>query len=181
MGIILETASFAGIILEAASFAKLKHSGQTRKYNGTPYIFHPCRVAGRLATHRDATDEMVAAAYLHDVLEDTGTTVEELRSKFGTQVAELVDSLTNKSKETGLPRAERKRLDKERISEICYRAKLIKLMDRIDNLREIDLANDAEFAKMYANESLSLLEVLRDVDDELTIELETVIKGILCS
>ena len=159
------------LIIRAAQFAHECHKGQKRKYNGMPYITHPIRVAGRVATHRMATRELVAAAFLHDVVEDCGVAVPHLVLRFGQSVADYVEELTNTS---GLlipkpKRAERKRLDRERVATISIEAKVVKLIDHIDNLREIDPTDD--FCQLYCRETLNLLEVLTGVDEELESEL----------
>lgn len=158
-----------GLVIDSARYAAGRHAGQTRKYNGKPYITHPIRVAGRVATHDLATDELVAAAFLHDVIEDCGVTVQDIEARFGMVVATFVEHLTNTSKATGLPRRERKRIDRERIALIPRECKVVKLIDRIDNLGEIDRGSD--FASLYAAESLQLLDVLRDADESLANEL----------
>lgn len=165
-----------GLILDAARFAAHRHKGQTRKYGHSdrPYITHPIRVAGMIAIHPDTSVEMVAAAYLHDLLEDTTTTVEDLVVRFGPEVAKLVGELTNTSKETGAPRVDRKRMDRARIYGISKEAKLIKLVDRIDNLTEMydDSQTPYDFFVKYRKESLELLEEsLTDVDHDLEVEV----------
>ena len=147
------------IILKAAALAVRAHEGQKRKYNSLPYITHPARVAGRVGILPGATEEMVAAAYLHDVLEDTTVTREEIEEATNAQVGYYVDCMTNKSKGTGLPRAERKALDRKHLSEVPAEIKLIKAIDRIDNLLEMSGA-PADFKKSYAEESLLLADVL---------------------
>lgn len=146
------------LILRAAAFAARVHAGQRRKYTGLPYIVHPARVAGRVGVLPDAKDEMVAAAYLHDVLEDTTTTAAELE-QFGPQVTYYVKWLTNKSKGTGLSRAERKQMDREHLRGAPFEVKQIKLLDRIDNLSEIDDA-PTDFKKLYVEESFLLADAL---------------------
>ena len=69
------------IILKAAAFARRAHAGQRRKYNDRPYIVHPARVAGRVAAHPQATETMVAAAFLHDVVEDTPHALDEVSAE----------------------------------------------------------------------------------------------------
>lgn len=147
------------IILKAAALAVRAHEGQKRKYNGFPYITHPARVAGRVGILPGATEEMVAAAYLHDVLEDTTVTRAEIEEATNAQVGFYVDCMTNKSKGTGLTRIERKALDRKHLLEVPAEVKLIKAIDRIDNLLEMSGA-PADFKKMYAAESLLLADVL---------------------
>ncbi len=158
----------------ALLFAVEKHSGQLRKYNGLPYIMHPIRVAERVRLHfsgRPQAEDAVAAAYLHDVVEDSGVSVEEIVELFGPVVANFVRELSNPSKGSKLPRAERKKMDREHISKISSVAKVIKLFDRIDNLSEMEGSED-DFKFLYAEESLKLLEVLRGVNEVLEGVLE---------
>jgi len=147
------------IILKAAALAARAHAGIPRKITKFPYIYHPARVAGRVGILPGATEEMVAAAYLHDVLEDTTVTREEIEEATNAQVGFYVDCMTNKSKGTGLPRAERKALDRRHLSEIPAEVKLIKIIDRIDNLMEMVGATN-DFKRLYAEESLLLADVL---------------------
>jgi (p)ppGpp synthase/HD superfamily hydrolase len=160
------------LILRAAQFAREAHGTQTRKYNGRPYVEHPARVASRVALYPEATEAMVAAAFLHDVLEDTQTIFYDLVKEFGSEVAALVQELTNTSKidQPVLPRDERKRMDRERLVKVSREAKIIKLIDRIDNLRDMFGAS-VKFVRLYAEESLSLATVIGDADAALKMEL----------
>jgi len=153
------------IVTRAVNLAFDTHAGQTRKHGvKLPYVVHPIRVALRVARLPGATDEMVAAAALHDVLEDTNVEREEIEA-FGPIVTELVSELTNTTK--GLPhsRAHRKKLDRERLAGTSLEARVIKLVDRIDNLSEMWGA-PLEYLRMYAGESLLLLEALGSVGTE---------------
>lgn len=150
-----------GLILEAAYFARAKHEGQTRKMTGAPYIHHPGRVAMRV-TLLGASDEEIAAAWLHDVVEDCGVPISEIESRFGPAVAGLVHGLTNVYKAEAYPemnRRARKDAELRRIFEQPRAVRRIKLVDRIDNLGEIDPFDD--FTKVYMMESAALLESLR--------------------
>lgn len=160
----------SGIVLRAAQLARQAHGHQTRKYTGRPYIEHPARVAGMVAIHPLATEEMIAAAFLHDTLEDTGLSQEQIEKATNRWTLELVRYLTNASKGSKLPRAERKKMDREHLAKAPVEAKIIKLIDRIDNLREMEGAQ-ADFMKLYAEESLLLLAVIGDADSRLNVEL----------
>ena len=165
------------LIISAAQYATAKHAGQKRKYNGKPYISHLIRVAGRVATHKRSTEIMVAAAYLHDVVEDCGVDISEIYSLFGEHIAAIVGELTTDDQIEG-NRAERKKAVREKIKKISWEAKLIKLVDRIDNLNELDWAD--KFSEIYARESLLLLdEALIGTDSELEEELRNIILDIL--
>jgi len=90
-------------------------------YNGKPYVTHPARVAGRTCVHKLATEEMVAAAYLHDVVEDTWVTPETLSTLFPPGVVELVNELTNPSKGMKASRKVRKETDRAHLTEVSVR------------------------------------------------------------
>jgi (p)ppGpp synthase/HD superfamily hydrolase len=126
-------------ITEAREFASSAHRGQFRKWSNkhVPYITHPVKVAEMVAITPKATEDMVIAGLCHDLLEDTTITREDISIRFGAPVLNLVLELTNTSKATGLSRSDRKRLDRERLALVSPEAKLIKLCDRLDNLRDI--------------------------------------------
>lgn len=172
------------LIGSAARFAALAHAGQIRKYSAsdTPYIVHPMRVAGRVSLQEGVSDEMIAAAWLHDVLEDTSVSEGELRSAFGDEVADLVVELTNTSKSiSGLSRAGRRKVDHERLSLVSKDAKIIKLADRLDNLSDLkdDPLVPEGFRKLYVEESLSLIESLRGTGSPLEKVLDEKIKEMI--
>jgi (p)ppGpp synthase/HD superfamily hydrolase len=147
------------LILRAAALATRAHEGQKRKYSNLPYITHPARVAGRVGIIPGVTEEMVAAAYLHDVMEDTSITREEIEAETNPQVGFYVDCMTNKSKGSDLPRAERKAIDRKHLAEIPAEVKQIKALDRIDNLLDCTGA-PVDFKTLYSQESLLLADVL---------------------
>lgn len=162
------------LILRAAQIAKTAHEGQLRKYHKLPYILHPGRVASRVTLIEGVTAEEIAAAWLHDVIEDCpGYTAEVLLQKgMPRQTVDLVVELTNPSKQhADLPRWQRKEIDREHIAAISNQAKRIKLADRVDNLRDMDLAGE-EFKSLYVAESILLRELLLDVEDELLLEFQ---------
>lgn len=159
-------------ILKAARYARDAHAHQKRKYTDEPYIIHPMRVAGRVMLLPDATEEMVVAAWLHDVIEDCGKTEADLAAQFGERVAGFVASLTNPSaSQKHLPRAERKAIDREHLSRQCREVVLIKLCDRIDNVLDLARCPDANFLQKYGEESKALAEALRSQSSELYEEL----------
>ena len=160
----------------AIKFATYAHEGQVRKYCNVPYIMHCLRVMHGVIMLSNSTEVMAIAAVLHDTIEDCDVNYTELWLKFGTEVADLVQELTNVSKiqHPEANRAERKRLDRERISGISKNAKIIKMIDRIDNLKSIPLSEQS-FLKTYLAESKLLLEVVRDADYKLAEELSDLI------
>jgi len=165
------------IILKAAMLGRRAHEGQLRKYTGRPYIEHPARVAGRAAILPGATEIMVAAAFLHDVLEDTPMTAQQMAAEIGDEVTKIVIQLTNVSIGSTLPRAERKRMDREFLSKASREAKELKMLDRIDNLREMQ-GTPEKFGRLYVNESRLLLEVVGDTNNILADELKQAIRDL---
>jgi (p)ppGpp synthase/HD superfamily hydrolase len=146
------------LINEAKVFAIDAHAGQKRKYKDEDYVNHPIRVASRVTQVPGNTTEMVMAALLHDVLEDTKVTESDIRQKFGDKVAKLVVELTN-VKSIGT-REQRKALDRERISKISKEAKIIKALDRIDNLTDMLGSAPKDFSIIYSHESILLAQTL---------------------
>ncbi|XP_021693732.1 guanosine-3',5'-bis(diphosphate) 3'-pyrophosphohydrolase MESH1 isoform X2 [Aedes aegypti] len=118
------------------NFAAVKHRNQRRlDSDKTPYINHPIGVAQILTAEGDITDfEVIQAAILHDTVEDTDTTFEELEREFGYAVRRLVEEVTD---DKTLPKAERKRLQIEHAAGTSPQAKLVKLADKIYNLRDL--------------------------------------------
>lgn len=155
------------IIAKAKRFAEKAHKGQERKYNKQPYIVHPERVSQQISLHPHCTGEMIAAAFLHDVVEDCGVSLSTIRAEFGNQIADLVGWLTNPSKGSTAPRAERKKLDREHISRAPLEAKLIKIVDRLDNISDLcdrdgRILAPLNFVDLYLAESKLLLQALAE-------------------
>ena len=134
------------------------------------------RVAGRLSLTQHATELSVSAAWLHDVIEDCGVKKDTIKYLFGETVADWVDWLTNPSKDSKVLRAERKAMDRQHASEAPPIVQCIKLLDRIDNLNEIDPSDS--FARLYCQESALLLEAIGPADPELGQELADAIKRV---
>ncbi|HMA89355.1 MAG TPA: HD domain-containing protein [Burkholderiales bacterium] len=123
-------------LVDALAFAADKHRRQRRKdAEASPYINHPIALARVLSVEAGLADaRLLAAAVLHDTLEDTETTYEELRERFGQAVAAVVLEVTD---DKMLPKEERKRLQIEHAAHISRRAKLVKLADKICNVRDV--------------------------------------------
>lgn len=159
------------MVEKARVFATAAHAacGQLRKYTYEPYIVHPAEVFGIVSTVDGATEEMMAAAWLHDVVEDTGVTIEVIREMFGEKVAELVGWLTDVSRPEQGNRATRKAIDRAHTAMAPAEAQTIKLADLISNTRSI-MAHDEKFAKTYLEEKRLLLEVMTKGDARLMAE-----------
>jgi len=123
-------------VIEAARFAARKHRQQRRKgADQDPYINHPIELLNMLANDAGVDDAVVLlAALLHDTVEDTDTTLEELETLFGAEVAQVVEELTD---DKSLPKETRKQRQLEHASHMSDRAKLIKLADKTSNVRDI--------------------------------------------
>lgn len=175
-------------IERAKQFATEAHMGQVRKNTGVPYITHPERVAKRLVDWAVANscndyETMVKAAWTHDVLEDCPQiSKQQLTHATDEATYNLVMELTNPSKGIKAPRAVRKQMDRDHLKSVSYEAKIIKLIDRIENLKDtINELNEtnSEFAKLYASESQLLLNCIEDADEGLAAELLDCIENIL--
>lgn len=119
----------------AASVAARAHAGQVRKDGITPYIAHPIRVALIVRQEFGCDDPAcLAAALLHDVIEDTPADYDEIAGAFGTEVAAVVATLT---KDMRLPEAEREQRYDAALRDGCWRARVIKLADAFDNLCDV--------------------------------------------
>ena len=151
--------------IRAKAFATERHTGQVRKYTGEPYICHPAALV-EIVRVRPHTPEMIAAAWLHDTVEDTETTLAEIEEHFGDQVSILVEMLTDVSRPCDGNRAERKALDRKHTARASPEAQTIKLADLIHNSGDI-VEFDPSFAKVYLAEKKLLLEVLTEGDHVL--------------
>jgi (p)ppGpp synthase/HD superfamily hydrolase len=158
------------IVEKARTFALAAHSAvrQLRKYTGEPYIVHPTEVAAIVSTVSH-TPEMLAAAWLHDVVEDTGVTNEVIRQEFGSEVAELVEWLTDVSTPEDGNRSYRKAIDRAHSALAPAEAQTVKLADLISNSRSI-IQHDPKFAVTYLEEKRQLLAVMNKGDATLMAE-----------
>lgn len=159
------------LVHKAQVYAMAAHASvkQVRKYTNEPYIVHPAEVARIVAGVPGSTPEMVAAAWLHDVVEDTGCTHTDIHLSFGPEVSALVSWLTDVSKPEDGNRAKRKAIDREHTAQAPAEAQTIKLADLISNSRSI-MQYDPEFAKTYLAEKRMLLEVMTKGDPGLHAE-----------
>ena len=162
------------IVRKAQVYAMAAHAavGQKRKYTGEPYIVHPAEVASIVASVPGSTPDMVAAAWLHDVVEDTGCTFTDIHMAFGIDIATLVGWLTDVSKPEDGKRAVRKAIDRAHTAQAPAEAQTIKLADLISNSKSI-VQHDPGFAKTYLEEKRLLLEVLTKGDPGLHAQAST--------
>lgn len=148
---------------QALHFAVLAHDavGQRRKYTDAPYIVHPIRVANIVHEFR-GTKDMIAAAYLHDTVEDTNVTMEDIQSNFGPDIAVIVEGLTDVSIPSDGNREVRKAIDRQHSADASYEAQFVKCADIIDNSSDI-IDMDPSFWKVYQREMKLLLDVMDKV------------------
>jgi guanosine-3',5'-bis(diphosphate) 3'-pyrophosphohydrolase len=157
-------------LLSAIAFAADKHRDQRRKdASASPYINHPIALANVLANEAGIEDERVLiAAILHDTIEDTETTEQELIRLFGQEITAIVLEVTD---DKALPKAERKRLQIEHAPDISRRAKLVKLADKICNLRDIATTQPVDWSverkREYFDWAKSVVDGLRGVNPGL--------------
>ena len=145
-----------------SAHARIQHR---RKYTNQPYDEHLLAVA-RIVNEVSEDPQMVAAAWLHDTVEDTPATFHDIEQEFGPEVARLVYELTDVSRPSDGNRAARKSLDRTHLAQASARAKTIKLADLIDNCQDI-CRNDERFARVYLAEMEALLRVLEEGDERL--------------
>ena len=161
------------LINKAKMLAGKAHEGQFRKYSGMPYIVHPIQVA-TIVQEVEHSDEMIAAALLHDVVEDTDYSFEDIAKEVSQEVADLVKGLTDVSTPEDGNRAVRKAIDKDHLAEQNAEVQTIKLADVISNSKDIK-ANDPKFAKVYIEEMKALLKVLTKGDKTLYAKAEEIV------
>lgn len=167
-----------GVLIErAALIAQTAHQavGQKRKYTGDGYFIHS-RMVARIISFYDATPEMIAAAFLHDVLEDTQITEEFLREQVGNAVTNLVIEVTDVSKPSDGNRRLRKAIDRDHLAKASPEAQTIKLADTLDNISSI-ARYDPKFAKVYIREKVDLLEVMNRGNPQLYMTTAKLIKS----
>lgn len=162
-------------IVNATGFAAIRHAKQVRRYSGEPYVAHCMRVAEKLLSLESrfpVTDEMVMAAVLHDVVEDTDCTVEELHRRFGDTVAGYVAALSIDPKAGNRRQRYRKYAEQLRAAPVeAQRIKICDLWDNISDIREYD----PSFFRVYQREALILADALDKVGDDMREFLKSVL------
>lgn len=170
-----ETGTKLYIVASASAFAVLKHSesGQTREDGTTPYGVHPLRVVDRLRNAGEREANILAAAALHDVLEDCEISADELSSVFGSEVTSLVKELTQRKDQN-------KDQYIEQISNSSRNARAIKLADRLDNVTEMLKMGFQTFGGIspteYMQQSRAVLEACGGANRDLAVALGSVIE-----
>jgi (p)ppGpp synthase/HD superfamily hydrolase len=166
------------VIAKAKLLAEFAHFDQKRKYTGEPYFNH-CEEVAWLTAVFGGSDNMVAAAYLHDVVEDTPITNEQINEWFGSDISNLVYWLTDISLPHDGNRAARKLIDRQHTAKASIDAQFIKCADIISNTKSI-VEHDPNFARVYLREMQGLLGVMTKVEntDIFVMTKESVINGL---
>lgn len=168
-----------GCLLKATAFATLKHDGQFRKNKeAAPYITHPLGVC--LLLHKYATEcrntPILVAAILHDTVEDTDTTLDEIEIKFGAEVRDLVAAVTD---DKSLPKAERKHLQIQNAPTMSKGAKMVKMADKLYNLNDLmkdpPVEWDQERIDAYFEDGQQVMIGCRDADPGLARAMDHLI------
>ena len=145
---------------QALNYARRAHAGQTRS-DKTAYIAHPERVAKSVIQFKKShnIDALMSAAYLHDTIEDTNTTKEDLEKMFGALVASLVQELTSDKEEIAKAGGKTEYLS-QKMKKMSSYALVIKLADRLDNVSDIHTAKNAAWREKYKKETLTVLNYI---------------------
>ena len=167
-------------LLDAIVFALGKHKKQKRKNSKLPYVIHPVRVA-KMLSELELPEEidintLLKAAILHDVLEDTQTENSEIEKRFGKEVLSIVLEVT-KSKNLNSEEAQKELLS--RCDNFSISAKILKLADRLDNLKDLDNLN-INFKKEYLKKCEEILSKLLGTNEKLEKEMEDYISKKQC-
>jgi (p)ppGpp synthase/HD superfamily hydrolase len=163
------------LIQDALMLAIKAHDGQRRKYTGEPYSTHPIAVSKIVESAEGHTPEMIMAALLHDVVEDTDVTFREIRDQFGSKVAELVHYCTNVSDKVDGNRAFRKKMDADHFALGPWESQTIKVADLIHNSLSIIPHDQKFFHKAYKHEKQYLLDILTLADPILKGQAQSIL------
>lgn len=158
------------LVLRSMEFAAIRHRDQRRKdTEASPYINHPIALANILCSEGRVSDvDVICAGLLHDTVEDTATTLEEVEAEFGARIRRIVEEVSD---DKSLPKAERKRRQIERAAGVSQAAKLVKLADKIANLRDMAERPPADWSlqrrQEYFDWARAVVDELRGVSPAL--------------
>ena len=165
----------ASLLIHAAAFAAHKHRDQRRKdAAASAYVNHPLALADMLANEGGVEDvDVLCAALLHDTIEDTETTAEELQREFGSKITSIVLEVTD---DKSLPKAERKRLQIDHAGHASHEARLVKLADKVCNLRDILASPPADWPperkRQYFDWACQVVDQVRGANAELELAFD---------
>ncbi|XP_076637565.1 metazoan SpoT homolog-1 [Colletes latitarsis] len=173
----LPNAELLTLVIKCTNFAAMKHKDQRRKDpEKTPYINHPIGVANILIQIGNIHDPVVIlAALLHDTVEDTDTTFEEIENEFGSEVCNIVKEVTDNK---NLSKEKRKRLQVENAPKRSHKAKLVTLADKLYNLKDLQRATpvgwSSERVKEYFKWAKAVIDGCRKTNFQLERELDII-------
>lgn len=169
----MESITHLNLVKSAEEVATLYHrvAGNVRKYTNEPYIVHPMGVVEIIRSANYYTNAMLAAGWLHDLLEDTEMTFDLLNMTFGSDVADIVWYVTDQSKPSDGNRAVRKEIDRKHINRGTYASKTVKIADCIHNFISIN-EHDPKFASTYYSEMRLLYPCLIEGDSILLLRFK---------
>lgn len=175
----VEESSSLNLIATALDFAAKKHRDQRRKdHAASPYINHPILLFKILAVEAKVTDEIVlASALLHDTVEDTDTTFEEIERHFGSVIASIVKEVTD---DMSLPRLKRKEQQVQHAPNLSQEAALVKYADKIANLRDLMCAPPLHWSLerkiQYCDWSVQVIQNISPSHPQLSALFEATVK-----
>ena len=158
----------------ARDYATMKHNSQSRR-DGSPYIAHPGRVAGHVRRVKGDSKNIAdieSAAWLHDTLEDTDTSFEDIEELYGPSVAAIVKELTSDKEE--IAKIGKTAYLQQKLRGMSSYALIIKLADRLDNVSDLMTADNPEWARKYAVQTQDILEYLIDNRELTTPQLRLI-------
>jgi len=164
-------------VTKAMAAAALAHgmAGQKRRWTGEPYVVHPTRVMHRLE-RAGYSGDMLVAALLHDVVEDTVVTLDDVNREYGLGVSVLVGQLTAPPRDEFETRGQWRAAMLGKLADACGLAQTIKCADIADNCRDV-MTHDPEYGLIYRKEKLAVLAVLTRADPELKAEALGIVMG----
>jgi guanosine-3',5'-bis(diphosphate) 3'-pyrophosphohydrolase len=174
-----DKAKLLSLLFKALSFSAEKHTKQRRKdIDKTPYINHPISLANILAQRWVIDENVLCAAILHDTIEDTETTVDELQEHFGEKITSIVLEVTD---DKSLEKSVRKQKQVEHAATISHEAKLVKLADKIANITDIINTPPADWStdrkKDYFNWAKAVVDNLRGAHQGLEKDFDDLINN----
>jgi guanosine-3',5'-bis(diphosphate) 3'-pyrophosphohydrolase len=174
-----DKAKLLSLLFKALAFSAEKHTKQRRKdIDKTPYINHPISLANILAQRWVIDENVLCAAILHDTIEDTETTVEELQEHFGEKITSIVLEVTD---DKSLEKSVRKQKQVEHAASISHEAKLVKLADKIANITDIINTPPADWStdrkKDYFNWAKAVVDNLRGAHQGLEKDFDDLINN----
>jgi len=172
-----DKAKLLSLLFKALSFSAEKHTKQRRKdIDKTPYINHPISLANILAQRWVIDENVLCAAILHDTIEDTETTVDELQEHFGEKITSIVLEVTD---DKSLEKSLRKQKQVEHAASISHEAKLVKLADKIANITDIINTPPADWStdrkKEYFDWAKAVVDNLRGAHQGLEKDFDELI------